>query len=182
MPPKRSPLELRAFTKRPLQHVFLNALDIRRRSFGTSCGCEYHWKDNQHHDDLSHSVLCVLWLIHIWPWIYFLDVIEVAWENHCVRGVATNVLKARTEEQSRPVWRWAASSTPNYTLSCRVTRGQPGSPCRLVALQGRPVSPAGTSALGGVDDKTMHGFVMKLSIDLIFHKFQHIIERPNASV
>ena len=134
--------------------------------------CEYHWKDNQHHDDLSLSALCLLWFIHICTRIYFINAIDVAWENHCAWGFAMNVPKARTKEQSRPVWRWAASSTPNYTLSCRVTRVQQGIPGHLVALQGRPVSPAGTSALGAVNDKTMHGVVMKLSMDLIFHKFQ----------
>ena len=71
-----------------------------------------------------------------------------------------------------PVWRWAASSTPNYTLSYSVTLGRPGIPSRSVALQGGPVSPAGTSALGAVNDKTMHGVVMKWSMDFIFHKFQ----------
>ena len=134
--------------------------------------CEYHWKDNQHHDDLSLSVSCLLGLIHICTWIYFLNAIEVVWENHWAWGVATNVPKARTEEKSRPVWHWAASSTPSYTLSCRVTRGQQGIPGHLVALQGRPVSPACTSALRAVNDKTMHGVVIKLSMDLIFHTYQ----------
>ena len=110
--------------------------------------------------------------VYISTLIYFLNAIEVSWENHCAWGVATNVPKPRTEEQSTLVWRWAASSAPNYTLSCRVTRGQQGITGRLVSLQGRPVSPAGTSALGAVIDKTMHGVVMKLSIDLLFHKFQ----------
>ena len=167
-PPNDPHWKLRAYTKWTLQHVFLIALEIRRRNVGTSWRCEYHWQGNQHYGDLS--VLCILWLIHICIWIYFLNAIEVAWENYCALGVATNVPKARTEEQSRPVWRKAASS--NYTLSCRVTRGQPGIPGRLVALQGRPVLPAGTSALGAIDDKTMHGVVMKLNMDLIFHKFQ----------
>ena len=76
------------------------------------------------------------------------------------------------KHQARPVWRWVASSSPNYTLSCSVTLVQPGSPGRLVALQGRPVSSAGTSALGAVDDKTMHWVVKKLSMDLTFYKFQ----------
>ena len=66
-------------------------------------------------------------------------------------------------------------STPKYTLSCSVTLGQPGIPGRSVMIcraQRGPVSPAGTSALGAVDDKTMHGVVMKLSMDLTFYKFQ----------
>ena len=67
-----------------------------------------------------------LWLIHICTCIYFLNAIEVAWENQHALGVAIDVPKARTEEQSRPVWRWDASSTPKYTLGCSVTRGQPG--------------------------------------------------------
>ena len=37
---------------------------------------------------------------------------------------------------------------------------------------GGAVSPAGTSDLGAVDDKTMHGVVMKLSMDWIYYKFQ----------
>ena len=49
-------------------------------------------------------------------------------------------------------------STPNFTLSCSVTLGQPGIPGRSVALQRGPVSPAGTSALGAVD--------------FLFYKFQ----------
>ena len=63
-------------------------------------------------------------------------------------------------------------STPKYTLSCSVTLGQPGITGRSVALQRGPVSPAGTSALGAVDNKTMHGVVMKLSMDLTYYKFQ----------
>ena len=109
---------------------------------------------------------------YMYTWIYFLNAIEVAWENHCAWGVATDVPWARTEEQSRPVWRWAASSTPNYTLSCSVTLALPVIPGRSVGLQVGPVSPTGTSALGAVDDKTMHGVVMKLSMDWIFYKFQ----------
>ena len=156
--------KLRTYTKRPIQYVFLNELDICRRNVGTSWHCEYH-------DDLSLSVLCVLWLIHICTWIYFLNAIEVAWENHCAWGVVTNVPKARTEEQSRPVLRWAASSTPElYPLMPRDT-GTAGYP-RPLGSPAREAWFAGTSALGAVDDKTMHGFVMKLSMDLIFHKFQ----------
>ena len=172
--------KLRAYTKRPLQHVSLNAPDIRRRNVGTSWRCEYHWKENRHNDDLSVSVLRLLWLIHICTWICFLNAIKVAWEHHRAWGVAINVPKARTVEQSMPVWRWAASSTPNYTLSCSVTLGQPSIPGCLEALQGRPVSLAGTSALGAIDDKTMHGVVMKLSMDLIFYKFQASNRTPQC--
>ena len=174
MPPNDPHWKLRGHTKRPLQHVFLNAPDIRRRNVGRSWGCEYHWKDNRHNDELFLSILCLLWPIHICTWIYFLNAIEVAWDwkNHPAWGVTTDVPWARAEEQSRPVWRWAASSTPNYTLSCSVTLGQAGIPGRSVALPGEPVSPAGTSALGAVDDKTMHRVIMKLSMNMIFYEFQ----------
>ena len=157
MPPNDPHWKLRAYTKRPLQHVFLNAPDICRRNVGTSWRCEYHLKDNRHHDELSLSVLCILWPIHIFTWIYFLNAIEVAWENHRAWVVATDVPRLGLRNRlGRFGAGLRASSTPNHTLSCSVTLGHPGIPSRSVALQG-PVSPVGTSALGTVDDKTVHG-------------------------
>ena len=73
--------------------------------------------EKRHIDDLSVSVLRILYLIIVFM---YAD-LSVLWQVlDCSIGLtcaacssAANAPKARTEDQSRAVWRWAAYSTPS---------------------------------------------------------------------
>ena len=138
--PERPPWKLRAFNKRPLQHAFLNGTGIPAEILAH---CDSVGTIGNKTVTMM-TFLLLRYYVFIGSYMYvresifqfsiFYFSIEVAWESNHAWGFATNVTKARTEDQSGPVWRWAASLAPNYTRSCCVTRVEPGSPGRMVAL------------------------------------------------